>query len=142
MTSDLIAAAGFEHGKLSTYVNGRCRCAECKAARSAYDQARRQARRVARGLPAVAEPTAPAHGTYARYKSRRFPCRCDLCMEANREAYRTVQVRLAERRLVDPAAVPHGTTGGYRNWGCKCEACSAAHREARDGYKRRARRPA
>ena len=31
---------------------------------------------------------APAHGTYARYKSRRFPCRCSECCLASREYHR------------------------------------------------------
>lgn len=45
------------------------------------------------------------HGTYARYKLRRDPCRCELCREAGRR-HRAEQ-RVAAARYVCPGC-------GYR----------------------------
>jgi len=34
------------------------------------------------------------------------------------------------RKNLDPTRIPHGTSGGYLNWGCRCAACSQATHEA------------
>lgn len=77
-----------------------------------------------------ATPT-PPHGTVARYRRRKDPCRCDECRRANRE-------KLKELSGQEPPH--HGTYSGYVNYGCRCQACSEAHRvtlRARRAAKRR-----
>lgn len=48
-------------------------------------------------------------------------CRCDVCVEANRERSR--------RRRAKGTAPTHGGSG-YTNHGCRCDACRAGHAEA------------
>jgi AraC-like DNA-binding protein len=66
------------------------------------------------------EKPLPEHGTYARYASKKDPCRCDLCMEAGRE-------QRNKRRGREPPE--HGTNASYRNYGCHCDLCRAAARK-------------
>lgn len=60
-------------------------------------------------------------------------CRCSRCKEANttRTARRRAERRLGREDLIHPDA-PHGTPGGYSNWGCRCEDCSAEFAVALD----------
>ena len=83
------------------------------------------------GMRVVTELAVPPHGTSSRYRSRRFPCRCEECRRANRE-------RCAELKGQEPPH--HGTYSGYINYGCRCKACKEAHRltvRARKTAKRR-----
>jgi transposase-like protein len=64
----------------------------------------------------------PPHGTLARYCSRRHPCRCPECRQANREMHHA-------RRLRGPRS--HGTMSSYKNYGCHCQACLEAARRDR-----------
>lgn len=50
-------------------------------------------------------------------------CRCDDCRRAGTEYKRGEDARRKARS--DEA--PHGTRGGYSNWGCRCEPCKVAH---------------
>lgn len=52
-----------------------------------------------------------------------------------RQARRDRRV-LVHGRLVHPSA-PHGTNGGYTNYGCRCDDCTDAHRDARISYQAR-----
>lgn len=61
----------------------------------------------------------PPHGTFARYRSRRFRCRCKECRRANNE-------RIQELKGLEPPN--HGTYSGYVNYACRCQACKEAHR--------------
>jgi hypothetical protein len=76
-----------------------------------------------------------AHGTNGRYSQG---CRCDPCTDAHSAYHWRNTLAQRERGREDPSLIPHGTTGGYRNWGCRCKACtaaalasSAAYRESR-----------
>lgn len=66
------------HGERSTYVNGHCRCDDCKAANTAYFVGLR-ADGGRRPIPM------PEHGTTQRYGRG---CRCDKCRAANAKASR------------------------------------------------------
>jgi hypothetical protein len=35
--------------------------------------------------------------------------------------------------------IPHGTAGGYSNWGCRCAACRAANTESQRRFRARLR---
>ncbi len=61
----------------------------------------------------------PAHGTAARYRSRKYRCRCDKCRLANREK---------GRELIGKEPPNHGTYSSYVNYQCRCQACTEAHR--------------
>jgi hypothetical protein len=61
----------------------------------------------------------PPHGTVARYRSRRYQCRCDECRRANRDR---------GRELKGKEPPHHGTYSGYINYECRCQACKEAHR--------------
>lgn len=61
----------------------------------------------------------PPHGTYARYQSHRFACRCDECRRANREYH----AQMAGREPRE-----HGTASGYLNYACRCQPCKEAMR--------------
>lgn len=36
------------------------------------------------------------------------------------------KAKRAQMAAKNSRAVPHGTAGGYGNWGCRCEKCTAA----------------
>ena len=61
----------------------------------------------------------PEHGTTARYKSRKYRCRCELCKKANREY-------MAGLRDKEPPQ--HGTPSSYNNYACRCPKCKEAWR--------------
>lgn len=75
--------------------------------------------------------TEPWHGKPSGYRIHK--CRCLLCKVAHASAQQSFRdKRYAGRvevsgRLVHPDA-PHGTTGGYHNYGCRCADCSSAVR--------------
>lgn len=71
------------------------------------------------GLRYVEERTVPAHGTLARYRSRKHGCRCEECRRAN---------RVHQERLKGAEPPNHGTYSGYINYGCRCQPCKEAHR--------------
>lgn len=70
------------------------------------------------------------HGD-ARYKSKAFRCRCDVCREDHRRV--EAEAGLARRAFVAqnglPSHVEHGETA-YRNWGCRCQVCLDAASES------------
>lgn len=75
----------------------------------------------------------PAHGTFARYKSRKWRCRCEDCTRANREYVQS---------LKEKEPPEHGTESAYSNYGCRCRgpgSCTEAHRLA-ERERRAARR--
>lgn len=67
-------------------------------------------------------------------------CRCPADVELNR--LRGIQTRndLRKRGAENPSLIPHGTAGGYSNWGCRCIPCTAAN--SAKGAERRALRKA
>lgn len=73
------------------------------------------------GMRIVVVHEEPPHGTAARYRSRKYQCRCDECTRANRE-------KGAELKGKEPPN--HGTYSGYINYGCRCQECTEAHRLA------------
>lgn len=83
------------------------------------------------GLHVAIQKPIPPHGTLARYRTRRAPCRCVECRRANRE-------KLMELNGQEPPH--HGTYSGYVNYACRCQACKEAYRttiRARKAAKRR-----
>lgn len=57
-------------------------------------------------------------------------CRCDGCVEANRERQRSVKERRVaygkkHNRKHDGNPIPHGVSG-YSNWDCRCPRCKNA----------------
>lgn len=72
------------------------------------------------------------HGTPSAYN---HGCHCDECREANRLRCLDQRERLRQRTIQGDPSVPHGTTGGYKNWGCHCMACTIANTiSSRDYY--------
>lgn len=65
----------------------------------------------------------PEHGTYARYRSRRYRCRCVECRQANAARSRA---RSRARSGLEPPQ--HGTPSAYKNYGCHCQICKEANR--------------
>ena len=87
--------------------------------------------RIARDLAEV--PLIPMnqyHGTLHRYVAG---CRCDECRVANNARQRAA-VEQRKQHLQD---APHGTDGGYGNWGCRCDLCKHAHSVAMSNRKHR-----
>jgi hypothetical protein len=71
------------HGRLSTYVNRRCRCDECRAANAAYKRRHKAAQ-------ALSPIPADIHGSINAYVNR--DCHCQPCRNAwsaYMRAYRT-----------------------------------------------------
>ena len=60
----------------------------------------------------------PEHGTFARYTSRKWRCRCADCRRANAQ-------QMASYKGQEPPT--HGASG-YGNYGCRCQVCTEAHR--------------
>jgi hypothetical protein len=71
------------------------------------------------------------HGTPSAYN---HGCRCDHCREANRLRCRDLREGLKQRAAGGDPEVPHGTTGGYKNWGCHCGPCTRANTAASRKY--------
>jgi hypothetical protein len=72
------------HGTPNAYTNGRCRCADCRAAHAAQ---MRDAR--ARWAEKLADDNSIRHGLCSTYTN--YGCRCDACRAgaaAQRRAYR------------------------------------------------------
>lgn len=63
----------------------------------------------------------PPHGSVARYRSRRYACRCDDCRRANRE-------KGLELKGKEPPR--HGSYSAYVNYECRCQECKEAYRLA------------
>lgn len=51
-------------------------------------------------------------------------CRCSICIDAHRTRIQATRARLHTRPREE---VPHGTRGGYSNWGCRCQPCRTAN---------------
>jgi hypothetical protein len=62
------------HGRASTYVHHKCRCAPCT-------EANRQRHAAARARRREQEPPADAHGKDSTYKN--WGCRCESCSAAH-----------------------------------------------------------
>lgn len=75
------------HGTMNGYVNGRCRCKSCRAARAAYQRDWRARRAAGFYLPLED----PRHGTING--ADHFGCRCEPCREARRKAERERRLR-------------------------------------------------
>jgi len=68
----------------------------------------------------VLEHKPPPHGSVARYRSRRWACRCPECRRANRE-------KGNELKGKEP---PHHGYSGYVNYECRCPTCKEEYRLA------------
>lgn len=55
----------------------------------------------------------------------RHACRCVICRQANTDRVADARDRRLRRALANPELIPHGTEGGYTNWGCRCDPCTA-----------------
>lgn len=75
------------HGTLNAYDYYKCRCIECKAAKSNYANERR----LSKGIVARVKKEL-IHGT--RYTYNRIKCKCDECCEANTEYSRKYRLGL------------------------------------------------
>jgi hypothetical protein len=111
------------HGTLTGYFSGGCRCLACAAAAFAHRR---------RGLP----DGDPRHGSRDGYGN--YGCRCETCRAANTAAVREWKKRRAAEGGLAPDDPRHGTTNAYDNWGCRCDDCRAA--ATRDDYITRRRR--
>ncbi len=60
------------------------------------------------------------HGIPSAYNNG---CRCDECRLAHRARMARIRADLFSRPRDQ---VPHGTRGGYINWGCRCQPCTTA----------------
>lgn len=105
-----------KHGTVSGYTNGRCRCPECRAAKSADNKARRDTTR----LTGAGDKC----GTLSGYTSG---CRCEGCRKAGAEYQRKRVEVLAVEGVGDKC----GTLSGY-TVGCRCVGC----RESMSRYQR------
>lgn len=76
-----------QHGRVGTYTNHKCRCAECRAAwrEYCYRLRRRRRNRLA--------PDDPRHGRTTTYQN--WLCRCDACSQANADTERARRQRAA-----------------------------------------------
>lgn len=70
------------------------------------------------------------HGTASSYQRG---CHCDDCVRVGRESKRQLD---AERRK-HPEDAPHGTRGGYSNWGCRCDLCKKVQAEYMKSWRAR-----
>jgi hypothetical protein len=68
------------HGTRSMYVNGKCRCENCKAANAAWQKNIRARRALDRELFKV------EHGTLNAYTN--YGCRCPACKSVQSERYK------------------------------------------------------
>lgn len=71
------------------------------------------------------------HGTPSAYNRG---CRCLACTEAHRLRCLAMRAMLHDRMLAGDPRVPHGTAGGYKNWGCRCGPCTKANSAASAAY--------
>jgi hypothetical protein len=67
------------------------------------------------------------HGTYSR---ARTGCPCGPCRAAENEYKRAWK---ATKQAED---APHGTLGGYTNYGCRCAACTKVKSDYMRDYQR------
>lgn len=70
----------YEHGTLSSYCHGACRCDDCRLANTLYHRELRKRLRARIGTPAARVP----HGTAGGYANH--GCRCRSCSDAHRQA--------------------------------------------------------
>lgn len=73
-----------------------------------------------------------SHGT--KYAYKRKDCRCEVCVEAQRERWLTEYHRNKKLKGKPVKTLVHGTTTGY-NYGCRCVDCT----EAVNAYQRAAK---
>lgn len=52
-------------------------------------------------------------------------CRCEGCVEANREVQREIKARRVAKLRAGRAVIKHGVSG-YSNWDCRCAKCRSA----------------
>jgi hypothetical protein len=74
-----------EHGKVTSYTYGGCRCDLCRAANT-------EARRRWRANRRTQEMPAALHGTQGGYTN--WACRCEQCTEAMRLYWREYRARV------------------------------------------------
>lgn len=67
------------HGTLTAYTGGKCRCADCRAAMAEY---RRKRRAELKGQPV---PDWVEHGSDSTYKN--YGCRCQACVAECKARY-------------------------------------------------------
>lgn len=71
----------------------------------------------------------PEHGTYARYVSRRDPCRCRRCTDASAQYHRDYRNGVRRGRHSPPhQGRRHGTRSCYVA-GCRLPECVQANRD-------------
>lgn len=69
-------------------------------------------------------------------------CRCKECTRLNTERHARLMAVLRARGEKDPDLIPHGTFGGYSNWGCRGPRCTKANSDASADRRARARQAA
>jgi len=105
----ILDASASQHGKPTGYVDGNCRCDDC---RQAMQETKRKG--VAKGM----DEDDPRHGTLNAYNN--FKCRCDSCKETASQYYKDVKAKnLSED---DPR---HGSVYAYTRLGCRCTPCKS-----------------
>ncbi len=116
------------HGTLTRLTTHRCRCRLCKDAMNEWRH------RTGRNKPRTEYLSGiePAHGSAARYNSKKWRCRCEACrLAANAE-----RNRHRHSNGSSPAAV-HGKHSTYSN-GCRCDECRQANTDySRERYRAR-----
>lgn len=71
------------------------------------------------------------HGSPSGYNY--WKCRCDACRAKNAEKSARFRANHVEVGAIDPVTgrftvpgAPHGSAGGYSNYGCRCDDCAEA----------------
>lgn len=75
----------------------------------------------------------PGEKPWFEHEDNRADCACHTCRQQRADNNRKKRDKLYAQRKAQPHKVPHGTHGGYVNWGCRCYLC----REARARYRRK-----
>ena len=88
-------AKGFTHGSWYGWLNMKCQCGLCTAARDAYNAERREERQAAGAAPRAPRPTHPP--VCGERRMYRKGCRCEKCKAANAARQRAYQDRKKAR---------------------------------------------
>lgn len=81
------------HGTYTAYNRWKCRCVHCRAANARVSRERNERKAAQQGRKRRQQKKVPDHGTRSRYTSPVYRCRCDDCVQANRD-YQAERQRL------------------------------------------------